>query len=124
MNERKLNMTSSVIGRVEKQEPAALIPGLVVPMLMAITLFFHLNDDVQSAVDAVLMAAGGFIVMTMVDWRKSLPLLTGLAKAVFSLIAGLGLDMNPSVQIGVFAVISAVVGWWTSTQVEAKPVGR
>jgi hypothetical protein len=110
--------------RVEKQEPAALVSGLIVPMLMGITLFFHLNSEVQSAVDAVLLAAGGFVVMTMVDWRKSLPLLTSLAKAVFSLIAGLGLAMNPSVQVGVFAVLSAVIGWWTSTQVEAKPAGR
>lgn len=107
--------------RVEKQEPAALVSGLVVPVLMAITLFFHLNAEVQGTVDAVLLAAGGIVVMTMVDWRKSLPLYTNLTKAVFSLIAALGLHMDPSIQVGVFAVLSAVVGWWTSTQVEAKP---
>lgn len=109
---------------VEKQEPAALWDGLIIPLLMGITLFFGLNADVQGAVDAVLVAAGGFITMLFVDWRKSLPLLTGLARAVFALIAGFGLHLDPRWQVGVFAVISAVVGWWTSTQVEAKPKGQ
>lgn len=108
----------------EKQEPAALWQGLIIPLILGITLFFPLTSGVQGVVDAVILAAGGFVVSTMVDWRKGLPLLTGLAKAVFALIAALGLHMDPHIQIGTFAVISAVVGWWTSTQVEAKPAGR
>lgn len=118
-------MTGSVVTiDVPKREPAAIVPGLIVPTLMGLTLFFGFNTEVQSAVDAVLLAAGGFIVMTQVDWRKSLPLLTGLSKAVFSLIAGLGLHMDSHIQVGVFALISAAVAWWTSTEVVAKPAGR
>jgi hypothetical protein len=109
---------------VEKQEPAAIWQGLVVPLALGLTLFIGLNTEVQGAVDAVLLAVGGFITMMFVDWRKSLPLLTGLAKSVFALIAAFGLHLEPRWQVGVFAVISAVVGWWTSTQVEAKPAGR
>lgn len=106
-----------------KQEPVMIWQGLVVPILMGLSLFFNLNTDVQSAVDAFLLAAGGVVAAFGVDWRSAMPLLGGGIKALFSLLAGLGLGLPPHVQVATMAVVSAVVAYVTQSQVVAKPKG-
>lgn len=107
-----------------KQEPIAVWQMVVGPALMAVSLFFHLTPELQGAVDAAILAAMGVIAMFGVDWRRSVPLLSGLAKAVFSLVAGLGLHWPDSVQAGVMALIAVAVSAWGSSQVIAKPSAR
>lgn len=106
---------------VKKQEPVLIWQGLVIPGLMGLSLFFGLSTEVQGYLDAVLLAAGGVVAMLGVDWRQALPLLGGLAKAVFALIAGLGLHLAPNVQVGVMALIGVAVAYYTQSQVTAKP---
>lgn len=105
---------------VKKREDVMVWQGLVVPVLLGLTLFFDFNPTVQPLIEAFLLAAGGVIAAFGVDWRAALPLLGGLVKAAFALVAGFGLELAPNVQVGALMVISAVVAYYTQSQVTAK----
>lgn len=103
------------------KEPVMIWQGLVIPALLAITLFFHLNGSVQGAVDALLLAIGGAIAAYGVEHRSVFVLLGGLAKAVFALLLAFGFHTPDNVQVGTLALISVVVAFVTQSQVRAKP---
>lgn len=110
-------------GVVTKQEPVMIV-GLVVSVLMAISLAANFSTDVQAFVDAALLAGGGVVTAFMLDWRKALPLLAGLFKAVLALLAGLAVDVPANWQAMGFALITALSAYFIQSQVVAKPVGR
>jgi hypothetical protein len=116
MNEEFTELTP-----VKKREDVMVWQGLVVPVLLGLTLFFGFSEVVQPLVEAFLLAAGGVVAAFGVEWRAALPLLGGLVKAAFALVAGFGLDLAPNVQVGVLMVVSAVVAYYTQSQVTAKP---
>lgn len=103
-----------------KQEAVMLWQGLIAPVLLGLTLFLGLNHEVQALVEAVIVAVTGVIAAFGVEWRKALPLIGGALSAVFALLAGLGLDLPPQVQVGALAVVSAIVAYYTQSQVTAK----
>lgn len=103
-----------------RRDPVVLTQALIVPILMALSLLLHLNVEVQSYADAALLAVGGFVAAAFVAVDAALPALAGLVKAVFSLLAGLGLHLDPTIQITVMSVIGAVTAFYVRTQVTAK----
>lgn len=102
-----------------KQEPVMVV-GFVVTVLMALSLVLNLSTDVQSYLDAALLAVGGVVTALMLDWRKALPLLAGLFKAVLALLAGLAVDVPANWQAMVFALISAASAYVLQSQVTAR----
>lgn len=102
-----------------KQEPVMAV-GFVVAVLMSLSLALNLSTGVQSYVDAALLAAGGVVTAFMVDWRKGLPLLAGLFKAVLALLAGLAVDIPANWQAMGFALITAVSSYFLQSQVIAS----
>lgn len=54
------------------------------------------------------MAVGGFLTAASVSAEKALPALIGVVKAVFALVIVLGVGLNPSLEVGIIMVISAV----------------
>lgn len=105
----------------KKRESVMVWQGLVAPVVLGLTLFFGLNTEVQGLIDAFVLAVSGVIAAFGVEWRAALPLLGGLIKAGFALVAGFGLDFPPQWQVGALAVISAIVAYYTQSQVVAKP---
>ena len=102
------------------REPAALIQGLIVPVLMGLALLFNLTTDVQAIVDAFLLAFGGVAAAVSISVNAALPLLAGFAKAFFALLIGLGLDVPPNWQATVMTVVAVSVAYFTRTQVIPK----
>jgi hypothetical protein len=102
-----------------KQEPVMTV-GLVVSVLMAISLAANFSTDVQAYLDAALLAAGGVVTAFLVDWRKALPLLAGLFKAVLALLAGLAVDVPANWQAMGFALITALSSYFLQSQVVAS----
>jgi hypothetical protein len=102
-----------------KQEPVMFV-GLVVSILMAVSLVLNLSTDVQSYLDAALLAAGGVVTALMVDWRKALALLAGLFKALLALLAGLAVDVPANWQAMVFSLIAALSAYFLQSQVTAR----
>lgn len=106
-----------------KQEPVMIV-GLVVSILMGVSLAANLSTDVQAYLDAALLAAGGVVTAFMLDWRKALPLLAGLLKAVLALLAGLAVDVPANWQAMGFALITAVSSYFLQSQVTARTSPR
>lgn len=102
-----------------KQEPVMVV-GLVVSVLMAMSLVLNLSTDVQSYLDAALLAAGGVVTAFMLDWRKALPLLAGLFKALLALLAGLAVDIPANWQAMAFALIATLSAYFLQSQVVAR----
>jgi hypothetical protein len=102
------------------REPVVIFQALVVPALIALSLVLNLSTDTQSLVDAALLALGGLVAAVGVSVRSALPLLSGFAKAVLSLLLGLGLDVPANWQAALMGVIAVAVAFYTQSQVTAK----
>lgn len=105
---------------VVRRDPVVLTQALIVPTLMALSLLAHLGVDAQAYLDAALLAIGGFVAAAFVSVDAALPALAGLAKAVFALLAGLGLNFDPVLQTTVMGVIAAATAFYVRTQVAAS----
>jgi hypothetical protein len=104
---------------IRVEEPV-MTAGFVATLLMALSLFLGLSAEVQSLVDAVILAGAGVYSAWRLEARSALPLLTGLAKAVLALVAGLGLHVPANVQAGAFAVLAVLGSLYVQSQVVAK----
>lgn len=100
------------------REPVFVVQNAVA-VLLAATLFLNLSTDVQSLVNAVIVAAGGVAAAFMVAAERALPLLDGLLRAVLALVIGLGIDVPANVQAGIFATLAAIVAWLLRDRVTA-----
>jgi hypothetical protein len=105
--------------KIAGREPAVFF-GMVASVLMALALLLHLNTDVQSLVNAAILALSGLAAASFVSLDAALPALVGLLKAVFALIVGLGGHLPDNTQVAILAVVTAVAAFWVRTQVTAK----
>jgi hypothetical protein len=92
-----------ILGR----EPAVFW-AMVAAVLQALSLFLPLSETQQGLVNAVVVAAAGFATAAMVAVDQALPALTGLIKAVFALLLGIGLQVDPHLQVAVMALVTAL----------------
>jgi hypothetical protein len=107
-------MQNKIVGR----DPVFVVESAMMALL-ALSLFLNLNPTVQGLVTAAVMAVGGFVSAWLVSAEKALPALTGVARAILALIAGLGVDVPANVQAGVFALISVFVAFMLRDRVAA-----
>lgn len=102
-----------------RRDPAvitALIGG-VVQVLSAFLLGW--TDEQQGALNACLGLAAGIVTAAMVSLDKALPLVGGLVQAVFAVGVAFGAELDPVAQSAVMALVGALVGAYTRTQVTA-----
>lgn len=102
------------------REPVAIVQGLVVPILLALVLLFHLNDTLTGALNVLIVAVGGAVAAAGVGVDKLLPLLGGLAKAVLAVLLAFGMNVPETTQAFVLTVTSILVAFLTRPQVTAK----
>lgn len=102
-----------------KEEPV-MTAGFVATLLIALSAFLGLTTELQSYVDAVVLAAAGVYSAWRVEARSALPLLGGLAKAALALLVGLGVHVAPNIQAGIFATLAVVSSLYVQSQVTAK----
>lgn len=101
------------------REPAVLW-GLVATLAQALLLLLNLDTGVQAAANAVLLAIAGFLTAASVSVDAALPALTGLLKAVFALVIGLGVDLPNTTQVAILAVVTALGAFFVRQNVIAK----
>ncbi len=100
------------------RDPAVTVETFVAIGLGAL-LTLHLQADVLSYASAVVVAVGGLLTAAWVAKEKVLPALAGAIKAVFALVVGLGVTLDPNLEVGVVMVASALVTFFVRTQATA-----
>jgi hypothetical protein len=100
------------------RDPAVVVEALVASGL-GVLLLFGLPDNVEPYYSAVILAVGGLLTAAWVKKEKVLPAVVGFIKAVFALVVGLGVAVDPNVEVGVIMVISALATFFVRTQATA-----
>jgi len=100
------------------RDPAVVVEALVASGL-GVLLLFGLPDSVEPYYSAVILAIGGLLTAAWVKKEKVLPAVVGFIKAVFALVVGLGVAVDPNVEVGVIMVISALATFFVRTQATA-----
>lgn len=108
-----------ILGR----EPAVFW-AMIATLAQAALLLFDLDEQVQGAANAVILALAGFLTAAAVSVDAALPALTGLIKATFALVIGLGVQLPDQTQVAILAVVTAVTAFFVRQQVEAKVPAR
>jgi nicotinamide riboside transporter PnuC len=102
------------------REPAQWLQ-LASGVLVLLTPFLHLSQDLNGAILAVLTAVFGLLTALAVSKEKAAPLVAGLLKALIALALALRLNLSIEVQSGVMVFVEAGVAWYLRTQVFAPP---
>lgn len=103
-----------------RREPA-IIAALAAGLLQVLSaLVFHWSDEQQGALNAALALVAGLVTAAMVSLDKAVPLLGGVVQAVFAVGLAFGWDLDPVAQSAVLALVGALVGAFTRTQVTAS----
>lgn len=100
------------------REPAVAF-AMLATLLQALVLFFNLSPEMQSLVNAALLAAAGFATAATVSVDQALPALVGVIKAVFAVVLGFGVDVPSTTQVAVLAVVTALGAFFVRQQVTA-----
>jgi hypothetical protein len=104
-----------------QREPAVII-ALIAGLVQVVSAFiFHWTDEQQGTLNAALGLTAGIVVAAMVSLDKAVPLVGGFVQAVFSVGLAFGWELDPVAQSAVMALVSALVGAFTRTQVTAGP---
>jgi hypothetical protein len=104
------------------REPALTLIAVVGPAVALLVSYFgdSLGADVQTAINAVAVAAAGILTAVFVHGGDKLaPALLGLAQAVVTLGLAAGWDMTPEQQAGFLTVAGILIGAFVRTQVDA-----
>jgi len=95
----------------------ALAAGII---QVASAFFLHWTDEQQGIVNAAVGLLVGFVTAAMVRLDKAIPLIGGLVQAVFAVGLAFGWELDPVAQSAVMALVSAVIGAYSRTQVTAR----
>ncbi len=102
------------------REPAVLLVALVAPLLQLISTFIlPLTTEQQGLLNGAIAALFGIIAAVKISAEKALPLLAGFVQAVLSVALAFGVEIPADAQTAIMALIGAVVGFYTRTQVFA-----
>lgn len=91
---------------------AALIYG-------ASLIFFQLTPEVQGWLNAIAVLVVNLIAAGFVRAEEWVPIVTGLFKAIISLVIALGLNFSPEAQTAVMVLVTAALAFIARTQVVA-----
>lgn len=102
-----------------KRDPVVLANLFAMALMAVSDWLVPLSADNQAVLNAVVLGVANLIAATRVH-DGQLPALTGLSKAVLALVAGLGLKLNPDLQVGLMSAISFFGMLWVRQQVAPK----
>jgi hypothetical protein len=101
------------------REPAVFW-AMVANVAMAVLLLFPLDENVQGALNAAILAAAGFLTAAWVSVDAALPALVGLIKAGFAALLAFGTPLPDNVQVGILAIVTAAGAFFVRQQVTAR----
>lgn len=101
------------------REPAVFW-NMVASLAMAGLLLFAVSEELHGVLNAVALAAAGFLTAAMVSVDAALPALVGLFKAGFAAFLAFGVDVPENVQVGILALVAAAGAFFVRQQVAAK----
>lgn len=91
-------------------------------LLLVVAPALPISDVQHGAVNAAILALGGFATALAVSGDKAAPLAAGLIKAIIAVALAWHLNFSPDAQAGVLVFLEAGVAFYLRTQVTA-PVG-
>jgi|HigsolmetaAR203D_1030402.scaffolds.fasta_scaffold36105_1 hypothetical protein len=102
------------------REPA-MISELIASTLLVLHLFLlpGLDEGVQAAINAVVVAAASVYTAWKVQSDQLLPLLVGFFKVVITLIVTLGVTMSEAQQAALLTLMSMIAGLFVRGAVDA-----
>lgn len=102
------------------REPA-FVAELVASLLVLLNLFFlpGLDDTLQGAINAVVLAGSSVYVAVKVASDSLLPILVGAFKATIALVVAFGIDLSQPQQAALLTFLSLAAGAFVRTQVSA-----
>jgi hypothetical protein len=92
-----------------RREPAALLIGLLVPLVSCLSAFLFAADaGTQTVVNAAAVAVAGAITAFLVRSDNLLPAITGAVTAIVSVAVALGLRLDSTQQVALIAALGAI----------------
>lgn len=109
---------STLAARLTRE--AALAPALVTVVVALVGAFYtSFTPALQGEVTALATAGAGIVTALLVQRDRLAPTILGLMQAAFSLLLGLGLQVTPYSQATIMTAVSALIGMYVRTQVDA-----
>ncbi len=103
-----------------QREPVALWMAVVTPLIQLLSSFlFPLTDEQQSLLNAAAAAILGLVAAWQVSTDKALPMLAGVVQAIIAVGIGFGMELDPTAQSAILALVAAAVSFFVRTQVDA-----
>ncbi len=99
----------------------AFYAGLATAILQFLSLFFlHLTAGQQSALNAVFVAAAGFVTAAVVRRDGQVAAIIGVAQAIVSGVLYFGVHWTADQQASIMTLVALVAAAFIRTQVTAK----
>lgn len=96
------------------------IAGLFAAVIQLLSVqFIALNSDQQGALNAVVVAALGFVAAASVSQEKAVPAFAGLIQAVLSCVLAFNVHLDPALESAIMAFVAAGSAFFVRTQVVA-----
>lgn len=111
------------IVRLFGREPAVWLALAAAAVQLVSAFFLPLTDVQQGSLNAVAVAAVGFLTAWQVSKERALPAVLGVIQAALALGLSFGWHLSPERQAVIMSVAAAIVAMFVRTQVEA-PVDR
>lgn len=107
-----------------RRDPVVILALLTGLLQVLSAIVFRWSDEQTGALNAALALAVGLVAAGVVSLDKAVPLVAGLAQALFAVGMAYGFELDPVAQSAIMALIAAVTGAFVRTQVtvSAPPV--
>jgi len=106
--------------RIFGRDPVLIMAFISSAIAVLSSLVFHLSDEQQGVLNAVVVALFGFIAAAMLARDKAVPAIVGLIKAIIAVAIAFGLHMTPEVQGLVLTLVAAGAALLVRPQVTAS----
>lgn len=101
--------------------PAILWMAIVTPAVQLVSAWIlHLTDEQQGVLNGLAAAVLGFVAMLGMDRDRALAGLGGVVQALIALGLAFGVELDPSAQSAILALVAGAVAFFVHTQVAAK----
>lgn len=104
-----------------KRDPVVLLMAVVAPLIQLVSaLILPLTDEQQGVLNGLAAAVIGVVAAFFVSVDRALPMLGGLAQAIIAVGVAFGMELDPTAQSAILALVAAVVALFVRTQVSPK----
>lgn len=106
------------------REPSVILGAIAVAVQFVSAFVVNVDQNTQTAINAVAVALVGFIVAYMVKDEAAFASFVGLAQAALALGMNLGLDWSTDRQAAAMAALTIAAQFWLVRDRVTAPVTR